>query len=528
MKLAAGSSGKIEKTGATKDVENRRLPHETLVRLSDYLRRHMGLHYPPKKWNDLERQIMKSLADFNFSDSGAFVDWLLSSVPPTRNQIEILASYLTIGETYFFREKQVFEILEKQILPELISARRGNERRIRIWSAGCCTGEEPYSIAILLSKMLPDWKNWNISILATDINTRFLQKASEGLYSPWSFRDCPPWVKEGYFRKAGKDHLELMDDIRKRVTFAYHNLVDDSYPSLANQTNAMDMIFCRNVVMYFSEETAKGIVSNLSRCLVDGGWMVINPSESSYIPSPPFSAVRFPNAVLYRKDSRDQKAMGIPYLPPVFKIEEVEEPAKIIFEYTFKENIAPMPEIRETLFVEAEGTSVDETQRLSCDNAQALFAQGRYGEATGELLELISRDPHAVKALSLLAHAYANQGDLLEALKWCERAIGSDKFSPGLHYLRASILQEQGALDESIHSLKRALYLDPDFVLAHFAMGILNRRRGKAGEANRDFKNVLYLLRNCPQEEMLPESDGITAGRLAEIVQSIKREKGLA
>jgi len=528
MKLAAGSSGKIEKTGAAKDVGNRHLPHETLVRLSDYLGRHMGLFYPQKKWNDLERQIMKSLADFNFSDSGAFVDWLLSSVPPTRNQIEILASYLTIGETYFFREKQVFEILEKQILPELISARRGNERRIRIWSAGCCTGEEPYSIAILLSKMLPDWKNWNISILATDINTRFLQKASEGLYSPWSFRDCPRWVREGYFRKAGKDHSEIVDDIRKRVTFAYHNLVDDSYPSLANQTNAMDMIFCRNVLMYFSEETAKGIVSNLYRCLVDGGWVVTSPSESSYIPSPPFSAVRFPNAILYRKDSRDQKAMGIPCLPPVFKIEEVEEPAKIIFEYTFKENIAQMPETRDPLFVEAEGTSVDETQRLSCDNAQALFAQGRYGEATGELLELVSRDPHTVKALSLLAHAYANQGDLLEALKWCERAIESDKFSPGLHYLRASILQERGALEESLHSLKRALYLDPDFVLAHFAMGILNRRRGKAREANRDFENVLHLLRNCPHEEMLPESDGITAGRLAEIVQSIKREKGLA
>ena len=180
------------------------------------------------------------------------MDWLLSSEPPSRNQIEILASYLTIGETYFFREKQTFEILEERILADLIKTRRQNERRLRIWSAGCCTGEEPYSIAMLLSKMLPDLKDWNISILATDINPRFLHKASEGVYSKWSFRDCPQGVKERYFRKAKEDRLEILPDIKKMVTFSYLNLVEDSYPSLSNCTNAMDVIFCRNVLMYFA------------------------------------------------------------------------------------------------------------------------------------------------------------------------------------------------------------------------------------------------------------------------------------
>lgn len=527
MKPSAGSPGKSGKTDMPKDTGNRRIPHDTLVRLSDYLGRHMGLFYPPKKWNDLERQILKSLTDFKFEDCEAFTEWLLSSSPPTRSQIEILASHLTIGETYFFREKQVFEILEGRILPGLISARRGDARRIRIWSAGCCTGEEPYSIAILLTRMLPDWKNWNLSILATDINPGFLHRASEGIYSPWSFRDCPSWVREGYFRKAGKDRFEIADDIRKMVTFAYHNLVDDSYPSLANQTNAMDVIFCRNVLMYFSEETAKGVASSLSHSLVEGGWLVMSPSESQYVPSASFTAVRFPNAILYRKDSGHRKEIEIIRVPPDFRHEKTEEPAKAVFDYTAAEDIAPVREIREPLTVEAEETGADDTRAVSCEKARALYEQGRYGAAVQELLTLVSCDPHAVDVLSLLTRAYANQGDLTEALSWCERAIESDKFSPGLHYLRATILQERGAFEEALRSLNRVLYLEPDFVLAHFAMGILNHHQGKVREANRNFENVLLLLRNCPHEETLPESDGITAGRLAEIVQSIKREKEL-
>jgi len=492
------------------------LPHDTLVRLSGYLERHMGLSYPRNKWGDLEKKISESLADFNFNDAEAFLDWLLSS-QPARSQIEILASHLTVGETYFFREKQVFEILEERIMPELINRRRGSERRLRIWSAGCCTGEEPYSIAILLHKMLPDLKTWNISILATDINPHFLHKASEGIYGKWSFRDCPQWVQEKYFLRSKGDRFEILPEIKNMVTFSYLNLVEDSYPSLSNQTNAMDVIFCRNVLMYFAEASAKKVVHNLSHSLIDEGWMVISPTESVYVPSPPFSAVRFPNAVLYNKSRKTQKGK---------EIKEAAVPVRPHIDSAPKRDAAP---VRETKTVKRPVVKEKQAAQVVLPYARALafYEHGYYGEAIHELLNLVSEKRDMLKAMSLLARAYANQGELMEARRWCEKAIDADKLVSGLHYLRATIFQEQGATEEAVTSLKRALYLDPDFVLAYFAMGVLESRRGKRKEAEKHFKNVLMLLEKCRQDEALPESDGITAERLGEIVGLISRERGL-
>jgi chemotaxis protein methyltransferase CheR len=501
------------------------IPDALLPRLSEYLTAKIGLHFSTRNRNELHQKMTAAMKDFGFENVGEFIEWLLSS-SPTQKQIEILASYLTVGETYFFREKHVFKILEERIIPELINTRRGNERCLRIWSAGCCTGEEPYSIAILLHKMLPDLKAWNISILATDINPRFLHKASEGIYGKWSFRDCPQWVQEKYFRRTKKDQFELLPEIKKVVTFSYLNLVEDSYPSLSSQTNAMDVIFCRNVLMYFAEESAKKVVRNLSRSLVDEGWMVTSPVESAYFPSPPFAAVRFPDAVLYKKESKPRRAKEIPDVFPPLLYKETAAPARPSVDSALKRDTAP---VRETQTVKRSEAKEKEAEKAPpYVKAQALYEQGRYGEATRELLELVSHNQDMVKVMSLLARVHANQGELMEARRWCERAIESDKLSPGLHYLRATILQEQGVTEEAVTSLNRALYLDPDFVLAHFAIGVLDSRRGKLKETGKHFRNVLMLLEDCRQEDVLPESDGITAGRLGEIVGLIMQEKGLS
>lgn len=126
-----------------------------LSRLSDFLGAQMGLHFPAERWRDLGRGLSAAAREFGFTDTDACIQWLLAS-PLTRHRIEVLASYLTVGETYFFRDKKTFDLLEGQILPELIRSRRGTNHLLRIWSAGCATGEEPYSIAILLHKLIPD------------------------------------------------------------------------------------------------------------------------------------------------------------------------------------------------------------------------------------------------------------------------------------------------------------------------------------------------------------------------------------
>ena len=184
------------------------IPDGLLHGLSEYLTAKIGFHFTKKRWNELHPKMAAAMIDFGFEDVGEFIEWLLSS-SPTQKQIEILASHLTVGETYFFRERKAFEILEQAMLPGLIDARRRTGKRLRFWSAGCSTGEEPYSIAILLDQLIPDLKDWNITILATDINTAALRKADEGIYSDWSFRDAPPFFKDKYFERVNGNRYLL-------------------------------------------------------------------------------------------------------------------------------------------------------------------------------------------------------------------------------------------------------------------------------------------------------------------------------
>jgi chemotaxis protein methyltransferase CheR len=215
---------------------------DQISRLSDFVASSMGLYFPRGRWSDLERQSKLAAREFGFAGAGPFLEWLVSS-PINQEQVEMLASYLTISETYFWREPRSFEALRDQILPELIRSRETNGRRLRLWSAGCATGEEPYSIAIALRETLPAWKDWRITLLATDINPHILRKASAGVFGQWSFRNSPAGFKEKYFSPMAKDKYEVNAEIRNMVTFAYLNLVADAFPTPMNDTNAMDVIF---------------------------------------------------------------------------------------------------------------------------------------------------------------------------------------------------------------------------------------------------------------------------------------------
>lgn len=287
------------------------LPDTLLSQLSEFVAARMGLRFPKERWRDLERGIRSAAPELGFEDTPPCIHWLLSA-PLTKSQIEILAGHLTVGETYFFRDKKVFEILEQPILPEFLRLRQASEKRLRIWSAGCCTGEEPYSIAMLLDKLIPDLKDWNITILATDINPRFLQKASEGVYSEWSFRDVPLWIKERYFKRKKEGFFEIIPAIKQWVMFSYLNLAEDTYPSLSNNTHAMDMIFCRNVLMYFDTERAKKVIQNLFKSLVDDGWLIVSPSETSAALFSQFVTVNFPGVVIYKKDDHRPQTVEVP------------------------------------------------------------------------------------------------------------------------------------------------------------------------------------------------------------------------
>jgi chemotaxis protein methyltransferase CheR len=508
---------------------NNTISDSLLYRFSEFVAAQIGLYFSERRLRDLERGIRSSLQEFGFKDTESCIKWLLSS-PLTKNQIEILASHLTVGETYFFRDNKSFEVLADHILPELIHRRKSAEKSLRIWSAGCATGQEPYSIAILLNKLIYDPGDWNLTIMGTDINPSFLQKASEGIYSDWSFRDTPRWVKEGYFRKTKQGHFEISPSIRKLVKFSYLNLIDDAYPSLTNNTNAMDVIFCRNVLMYFDQERQKKVIQNLSRCLVDGGYLIVSPSETSHVLFSELRMVNLDGVIFYKKESgkfrtaEDFICEDILYHPTFEKAAySVQPPLEYVAgqesEISFPQKSGQALQLETGII----GIQKTQPQLTPYEEALALYKQGRYGEAVDKIRLLLSNNKIDYEAFALLARAYANMGKLSEAMEWCKKAIVEDKMNPGCHYLLATIQQEQGHVEETVKSLRRALYLDQSFVLAYFALGNLTRQQGKFKEAKKYFENALSLLSAYRQEDILPESDGITAGRLIEIIQTIMR-----
>lgn len=495
---------------------------ELLSRLSDLVAAQTGLYFPPNRWSDLERGISSAARELEFEDANACIDRLLSCALSAR-EIEALASHLTIGESYFFREPRSFEALESEVLPALIRARRESGARLRIWSAGCARGEEPYSIAILLSRLIPDLREWNVTILATDINPRFLQQACAGVYGEWSFRAAPAWLRERYFQPIKEGRWEILPAIRRMVTFSHLNLAEDAYPSLWNNTNAMDVIFCRNVLMYFLPEKGKKVGHNLWSSLVEGGWLIVSPTEASRELFPQFVTVNFPGTILYRKENRAAQRVEefprrmdeepTPWFPP---------PSAATTEAVAEAGV--LPDIGETPAPAAEA-EIAEEDPVPCREAMDFYEQGEYAKAAEKLLAALARDATDAGAMALLARVYANQGKLAEALEWCAKAVAAERMNAAYHYLRAVILQEQGAWEEARDELRQVLYLDQDFAPAHVALGSLSRRQGRNKEARRHFASALSLLRRHRHEDVLPEGEGITAGRLAEILGAMSPEE---
>jgi chemotaxis protein methyltransferase CheR len=448
------------------------LPDALLEELSGRVAAQTGLHFPRERWNDLSTSVAAAAREQGQQDLVRYVQNLLSA-PLGREQTDVLASHLTVGETYFFREKQSFDALEQQVLPELIAHRRDSEKRLRIWSAGCCTGEEPYSVAILLDRLIPDLADWNITILATDINPRFLETAAAGSFGEWSFRSVPPGVRDRYFSRLPGGRLLIDRRMRQMVTFSVLNLAEDVYPSLVNNTTAMDLVICRNVLMYFTPEKAARAVDNFHRALLSDGWLLAAPCETSQALFRSFTVVGLPGATFYRKPAEQVGRVGVP------------------------DRFWPAP-------AENQDTPV------TLPEADALAADTRM---EGE--DAVEGPSAAEKAKDL-----ANQGKLAEAADVCSRAISVDPLNASFRFLRAMVAQEQGMLDEAMESLRQALYLDQEFVMGHFALANLGKRIGRPVLWRRHFHIALGLLERLNQESQLPDSEGLSAGRLAEIIRS--------
>lgn len=468
----------------------------------DYARFHhlvletSGIDVPESRRRDLEKAVLQLLAERGSPDTEALFR-LLAHEPAGRVALEALAGAVTIGETHFFRNRPQFEALERRILPDLI-ARRRDTRRLRVWSAGCATGEEPYSVAVLLQRLLPDLDEWHATILATDIDRVALESGRRGRYRQWSFRGMPAHLGTGWFTERD-GVVEVRPQIRDRVTFDFLNLMDDVYPSFHTNTQAMDLILCRNVLMYFPERVARGVVDRLHESLAEGGWLVVGHTEPSQELFRRFQVHNLPGTVVYHKP-------GSPPSPP--------PPRRARPRPAASRARTPAPPSRPARGeTPAPRPSAEEARA----EAAALLQAGRLDEARLRLEALVASEPREVEAPYLLAKMAANRLEVDAASRWLDVALERSPVHAPSHYLRGLLLEEEGRRDAALHAYRRCLYADPGFVLGHFALAGVFRATGQHRRARTSLDNVERLVGDRERDEPVAESDGMTVGRLLEL-----------
>ena len=490
----------------------------------------MGLNFPEDRWPDLVKGLEKTAQCLGLESSHALVARLLSHSFGQR-EVQALAAHLTIGETHFFRSPDTFAMLQSWLLPELIAAQQNTTRRLRIWSAGCATGQEPYSLAILISRLIPDRADWDVTILGTDVNHEVFATAGKAEYTQWSFRGTPSWVVNGYFTRTPEGRYLLDPAIRDMVTFRYLNLVDDVYPSLGSDLHDFDLILCRNVLMYFSRETATRVADRLHRSLREGGYFLVTPSEASREIQGDLTSLMSNGEIIYKKAPKINGAgQGDPH-GLVAERRAAEQPAHKTHArpaaaaashpqraaHESKEQRHPAasakPAHAPRKAAPSEGPRVD---RRGKNRPFAAYAEKLAAEAATRPAK--ETDPvEAAREARLLA----DRGELGHALARCESALDCDKLNPSLYYLKASILQELGRPDEAEQALQSTLFLDGSFALARIMLGAIARNQSRSGEAAKHFREALVLLAQMPSNTVLPETDGLTAGEMAETVASL-------
>ena len=412
------------------------------------LRDSTGFMFGPERTPEVEAAARQAMTRASVDGMPAW----LALVDAGEASMSELIEELMVGETYFFREPEQLRLLDR-VLPSL-------DGPTSIWSAGCASGEEAYSLAINVSEL--DLTE-PTSILATDISGRSLAKARSARYGEWSLRGPHTDRARRWLASDGLARPTYTVDahIRAAVVFQTLNLVSDPFPSGQN------IIFCRNVLVYLQRQVVDRIACRFYDALVEGGWLVLASSDPGL--GPPFEAVHTEQGVLYRR-SRATAAMPMrptsspPAPPPRERPRRASPPAR-----PRQTSVAPArPEPR-------------------------------------------TEEHDAIAAV----WALADQGDLLAAGRAAESAATRAPMNAEIHYLLAVLLTEQHHELRAVESLRRALYVNPRFVMAWMTLGTALRDLGDTKASKRAFGQVRELCGRLGVDEPIPMADGVTSAYLA-------------
>ncbi len=267
-----------------------------IIPIRDLIAESCGLHFDEKKFYFIEKRIAKRIKATNTQSAKDY--FRLLKLGQNHDEMKELVASLTTNETYFYRYQPQLESFAEEALPMICNAKREKkDYKINIWSAGCSSGEEPYTVHILLKEYLKDFPEWNIKILATDIDYQILEKAREGLYEKRAVKDVKPEILEKYFTRIGSKY-QICQDIKSNVSFDYANLMNRRE---MRSIGDMDFVFCRNVLIYFDDNARKQVVNSIYDCLQPGGFIFLGHSESVGKISATFKLVKLQKSLSYRK-----------------------------------------------------------------------------------------------------------------------------------------------------------------------------------------------------------------------------------
>jgi chemotaxis protein methyltransferase CheR len=460
--------------------------------VADLLAQRTGLSFSPSRQAGAEEGVRRAM-----TRSGAHnVDAYLALLQQGGAALDDLIVELTVGETWFFREPEQLQFIRRVVLPEL-KERAG--RYIRFWSAGCASGEEAYTLAILLAE---EGLAGCSSVLATDISHTALAKARQAVYTSWSLRGEGAAHTRGYLTPRG-NHWIVSDDIRRSVTFARLNLALGVYPSLATDTWSMDVILCRNVLIYFDEETIRAVAARLFAALAPGGWLFTASSDPPLGRFAPFECVVANEGVFYRRPFSSPRREETP-LPRALP---VEQPAAV---FGPPHATGKLPVATETP-PSGRGVGGEGLPPSPLDEARGAFAHGEYARAV-ELTAGLAED---ADACVLRLRALANLDPARAERESC-KAVARHSLRTELHYLHATLLLAAGKPFEAARAIRRALYLDHSLAVGHCVLGAILERCGNVVGARRAWRNAYELCRARPPDEEVPLADGERAGSLAE------------
>ncbi|MEH2105928.1 CheR family methyltransferase [Nostoc sp.] len=541
----------------------------SLSQMVDLIADTFGIHIKAQYQDRLKKNLLTRIRALGLCSLNDYYQFLVAKnqLVPGATEWQELISLFTVTETYFFRDQGQMWLLKNQLLPELIerktvlsltqyNAANGEFYRptLRLWSAGCSTGEEAYSLAILVKELIPDNQIWDILILGTDINQPAIALAQQGIYSDWSFRTTTQEIKDRYFR-SHKKGWKIDPAIQAMVTFQPGNLMQDNYPAYAFSIHDFDLIICRNVFIYFDFNAIAQVIDKFYCSLTPGGFLLTGHTELQGQKTEPFQIKNFPQSAVYQRHPSlvEQSKVLNTITPAAIESRETEisspslntvQLTKLSVEASRGSrgrreageekllninNSLPSPASpaspaypnHPSLPSLETGLDVSANTQTLLDAAKESLIQEAYADVIQIAQQLIALVPQHFQAYCLMAEAYANFGDYSQASQACQQALQISPLAIEPYHLLAQIAEEQGDRDSAKLFLKRIIYLAPNSVTAHLELGSIYEREGNEKQAQKTWRSLLEILQNLPQQAIDSHSQQTTAELKAHVLKHL-------